>query len=108
LVGSSGKTVSVNIIATAGATITYKFSDGLIITSDLKQVGCCELFADSQHPNTSVPAQINPDVVFTGTGAPPCTPIEGTTCPDPVVTGGSDGNPYEEPGNGSPPPTNPG
>jgi hypothetical protein len=103
LVGSSSKTVTVSDIATAGATITYKFSDGLIITSDLTQSGCCELFADSQHPDTTVPAQINPNIVFTGTGAPPCTPTDGTACPDPVKTGGSDGNPFEEPGNPPPP-----
>jgi len=110
LVGSAGKTVSVNNIATAGAAITYKFSGGLIITSDLMPYppGCfgisCELRADSQHPDPTVASQIDP-ILFTGTGAPPCTPTEGTTtCPDPAVTGGSDGNPYDEPGNPMPPP----
>ena len=103
LVGSSGKTVSVNNIAAAGATITYKFSDGLIVTSDLTPLGCCELVADSQHPSSTVPTQIDP-ILFTGTpGAPPCTPTEGTVCPDPAVTGGSDGNPFEELGNPLPP-----
>jgi hypothetical protein len=104
LVGSGGKTVSVDKIATAGATITYKFSDGLIITSDLAPFGCCELFADSQHPNATVPAQID-RTLFVGTGLPPCTPTDGTTCPNPRDTGGSDGNPYEEL---QPPSTNPG
>jgi hypothetical protein len=101
-VGSSGKTVTTNDIANAGASITYKFSDGLIITSTLTPVGCCELVANSQQPDPTVPAQIDPNV-FQSTGFPPCTPIEGTTCPDPLMTGLSDGNPFEEPGNALPP-----
>jgi hypothetical protein len=105
-VGSQGKTVTVTDIANAGASITFKFSDGLIITSTFIPDCCGRLIADSQHPDPTVASQIDPNL-FVGTGLPPCTPTDGTTCPDPVSTGGSDGNPYEEPGNPPPPITTP-
>src|SRR5205807_2353976 len=79
-VGSQGKTVTTDDIAN-NAKITFKFSDALIITSTLTPDCCGRLTANSQNPDTTVPAQINPNVVFIGTGAPPCTPIEGVTCP---------------------------
>jgi hypothetical protein len=100
-VGSSAKTVMLDDVVNAGANITFKFSDGLIITSALSlQFG--ELVANSQNPSSTVPAQIDP-TIFVGTGALPCTPTfnpltESVGCPNPNDTGISDGNPSEEGG----------
>jgi hypothetical protein len=113
-VGSSGKTVSINDILNAGASITFKFSDGLIITSAFEP-GCCgQLIADSQKPDTTAPAQIDP-ALFVGTSLPPCNTwsfnsdgfFNTGVCPDPNATGISDGDPSQE-GGQRPPPPNPG
>jgi hypothetical protein len=100
LVGSSGKTVTVADIANAGANITYKFSDGLIITSTLTPDGYGRLSANSQNPSSTVSTQIDP-VVFTSIpNTLPCTPTffeDAVACPNPNDTGVSDGNPADEP-----------
>lgn len=113
-VGSSGKTVLATDIETAGISVTYKFSDGLIITSTLTLVGCCELIGSSQQPDQTVPAQIDP-TLFVSINGPggvplPCTPTTVPTnagsppfCVPPSVSGISDGNPSTD---GIPPPSN--
>lgn len=96
-VNGGKKPATPNDITTAGAQITYKFSDGLIITSTL--TGSFFLTADSQMPDPMVPTQIDP-TLFVGTGNLPCTPLPTTppTCPDPNTTGVSDGDPSQEGG----------
>jgi hypothetical protein len=94
-VGSSAKTVTLNDLINAGVNITYKFSDGLIITSTLVLDGCCELIANSQNPSSTVPAQIDPNV-FQSTGLLPCTLDDSSFCPDPGATPIGDGDPAGE------------
>jgi hypothetical protein len=104
-VDSSGRTVSINDILNAGASITYKFSDGLIITSTFEP-GCCgQLVSNSQNPDATAPAQIDP-ALFVGTGLQPCNTwsfngdgfFNTGVCPDPNATGISDGDPRQEGG----------
>jgi hypothetical protein len=106
-VGSQGKTVTLDNLVSAGVNITYKFSDGLIITSTLTGSSTQGfLSANSQNPSSTVGTQIDPAIFASVVGAPPCTPtvsFDGTVeiigaCPDPYVTGVSDGNPSEEGG----------
>jgi hypothetical protein len=110
-VGSSGKTLTLDNLAAGGVNITYKFSDGLIITGALTGSSAQGyLTGDSQHPTSTVPTQVDPNLFRSVVGAPPCTPtvsFDGTdeiigACPDPYVTGVSDGNPADEaqPSNG--------
>ena len=108
LVGSSGQTVTLTDLMNAGVNITYKFSDGLIITSTLTPFGCCELVANSQQPSTTVPSQIDPSIFTSVPNALPCVPTADDTpfCSPPTVTGGSDGDPSTEGGQLTPP--NPG
>ena len=62
-------------LAAAGITITYRFSDGLVITSAMTGDGTAGpncagdaplLTADSQLPTSTVPTQIDPGVFTTG------------------------------------------
>jgi hypothetical protein len=97
-VGSSAKTVALSDILSAGANVTYKFSDGLIITSTLAQSGCCRLTASSQFPSSTVPAQIDPNLFVSIPGAKPCTVDDSGFCPDPTATPVGDGDPNQEGG----------
>jgi hypothetical protein len=102
-VGSAGKTVTLNDIANAGADITFKFSDGLIITSTLAPDRFGELVANSQFPSSTVPAQIDPNLFVSIPGHLPCTAVGaeggiGGTCPDPGATPVGDGDPSQEGG----------
>jgi hypothetical protein len=106
-VGSSAKTVTLNDLVNAGVDITYKFSDGLIITGTLALNGCCELTANSQNPSSTVSTQIDPSLFVSIPGHLPCTAIGadggiGGTCPDPGATPVGDGDPAGEaqPGGG--------
>jgi hypothetical protein len=108
IVGSSGKTVTPSDILNAGASMTYKFSDGLIITADFALSLGQQLTANSQIPSTTVPAKIDPIQFTSADDAPPCTPIPPPTiliaapaaailsCPDPTATPVGDGNPNDE------------
>jgi hypothetical protein len=99
-------------LAAAGITITYRFSDGLVITSAMTGAGgtvgpnCAGdptlLTADSRQPTLTVRTQIDPGVFTQVAGAKPCTPPEEGTCTPPSVTGGQDGDPSQEaqPGGG--------
>jgi hypothetical protein len=99
-------------LAAGPTTITYNFSDGLIITSQ----GDCStgtLTAGSQSPannvNIAPTTTIDPVVFATSNpyngAAPPCstetqtstTPLS-NTCPDPTQVGGADGDPTTEGG----------
>jgi hypothetical protein len=101
-VGSSAKTVTLNDLVNAGVDITYKFSDGLIITSTMTlQFG--ELVANSQNPSSTVSTQIDPNLFVSIPGHLPCTAIGaeggiGGTCPDPGATPVGDGDPSQEGG----------
>lgn len=102
-VGSSGKTVTIDDIAKTGASITFKFSDGLIITSALKADCCGRLTTDSQHPDTTVPVQIDPNRFVSIAGQLPCTPDDSGSCAPPSQTNIGDGDPRSD---GIPPPPN--
>jgi hypothetical protein len=91
-------------LAAAGITITYRFDDGLVITSAMTGNGntvganCVGdtplLTADSQQPDPTVRSQIDPGVFTQVAGAKPCTPTtEEGTCRPPSQTGGQDGDP---------------
>jgi hypothetical protein len=112
-------------LATAGITITYRFSDGLVITSAMTGAGgtvgpnCAGdpplLKADSQQPDPTVRTQIDPGIFTQIAGNQPCTPtptgfgggvyaaVVGGTCVPPSKTGGQDGDPSQE---AQPPPPN--
>jgi hypothetical protein len=89
-------------LAAAGITITYRFSDGLVITSAMTGGGSTagancvgdttQLTADSQQPTPTVRTQIDPGVFTSVAGKLPCTPSE-SGCTPPSVTGGQDGDP---------------
>jgi hypothetical protein len=102
-VGSVAKTVTLNDLVSAGVNITYKFDDGLVITSALALNGCCELVANSQNPSSTISTQIDPNVFVSIPGHLPCTAIGaeggiGGTCPDPGATPIGDGDPSQEGG----------
>jgi hypothetical protein len=102
-VGSNAKTVTLDDLINAGVNITYKFSDGLIITSTLTLNGCCELIANSQNPSSTVSTQIDPSLFVSIPGHLPCTAMGadggiGGTCPDPGATPVGDGDPSQEGG----------
>jgi hypothetical protein len=99
-VGSQGKTVTLNDIVNAGADITFKFSDGLIITSTLAPDLIGKLVANSQNPSSTVSTQIDPNLFVSIPGHLPCTAIGaeggfGGTCPDPGATPVGDGDPSQ-------------
>ena len=104
LVGSSGKTVGISDITNIGATITYLFSDGLIITSALAPDCCGDLVADSQHPSATVPPRIDPNRFVRIAGNLPCTPDDSGSCVPPSQTNIGDGDPRSD---GIPPPPPP-
>jgi hypothetical protein len=100
-------------LAAAGITITYRFSDGLVITSAMTGAGgtvgpnCAGdptlLTADSQQPTPTVRTQIDPGVFTSVQNSLPCTlDVESSTCTPPSRTGGQDGDPNQEaqPGGG--------
>jgi hypothetical protein len=110
-------------LAAAGITITYRFSDGLVITSAMTGGGTtaganCSgdtpLTADSRQPTPTVRTLIDPGIFTSVAGALPCTPtssgdrvsaaVASGTCPNPTQTGISDGDPSQE--GGQPPPPN--
>jgi hypothetical protein len=96
-------------LAAAGITITYRFDDGLVITSAMTGNGntvgpnCSGdapiLTADSQQPNPDVRTQIDPGVFTSVPNSLPCTPTfteAGASCTPPSRTGGQDGDPNQE------------
>jgi hypothetical protein len=99
-------------LAAAGITITYRFDDGLVITSAMTGNGnivgpnCAgdptTLTADSQQPDPTVRTQIDPGVFTQIAGNQPCTLQDSDTCTPPSQTGGQDGDPSQEaqPGGG--------
>jgi hypothetical protein len=99
-------------LAAAGITITYRFDDGLVISSAMTGNGnivgpnCAgdptTLTADSQQPDPTVRTQIDPGVFTQIAGNQPCTLQDSDTCTPPSQTGGQDGDPRQEaqPGGG--------
>jgi hypothetical protein len=93
-------------LAAAGLTITYRFSDGLVITSEMTGPGSSAgpncvgdapiLTADSQQPTPNVRTQIDPGVFTQVAGSKPCTPPPYGSCTPPSSTGGQDGDPRLE------------
>ena len=101
------KPVTLNQLQAAGVYVTYLFSDGLVITSQLSGPNSAgQLTGDSHHPTGVVPTQFNPNFLVSNTGAKPCVPNASGLCESPAATGGQDGDPRcESPaGGGHPPP----
>jgi hypothetical protein len=119
--GNGKLPVTLKQLAAAGVRITFKFSDGLSITSALGGSDPI-LTANSQNPITTGGTRPHIDpAVYTpppGVVGGACTPVAGVTggsgpaagvtggsgsnCPSPALTGGADGNPAEEGGQPGP------
>jgi hypothetical protein len=95
--------VTLSQLNAAGVYVTYLFSDGLVITSQLVPTAG-QLTGDSHHPTGVVPTRLDPNPSFkvSNTGAKPCVPNASGLCEDPSATGGQDGDPRcEDPTSGA-------